>query len=517
MSSLQTNSFSSFDPATNEQIGTFAVMGQIDADSAVQQAREAASHWAVMTAPRRCAPLQRLHAALAAHAAALTAMLCRETGKPIQDAYGAELIPILSALEWLIRRAPGHLSRQAIQGVRHASRAPQPYGVIGVIGTWNYPLFLDLCPIAWALAAGNTVVWKPSELATATATIIHDRLQEAGLPVRLLTGDGGTGRALCRAGIDKLVFTGGISTGRSILAQLAEFGTPSVMELSGNDAMIVCPDADVSLAARSAAWGRCCNAGQSCVAPQRIYVAHEIVEPFLRECERVMDHLVAGRDFGPLRTPGLRERAHLLVQDAVKAGACLRRGGTFLPDQPGNWYRPTLLSACRDGMAVMAEDFFGPVLPICAVASEREAIERTDANRMALGASIWTRNLRRGREIAEDLRVGVAAVNTDTLLLAADPRLPFGGMAASGFGMQHGAAGLNEFVQWKTVAVSGTGGTRRHLFPYRSATLPILRGTVQFRSARTLAAKWYAVRSLIRAVKEYKNEETKKMQIGEKE
>lgn len=490
-------SFVSYNPATGQAIGTFPITTSAEVAEAVACARTEAERLRTLEGAERCRLLRRLHDGLANDADALTNTVAQEIGKPLQEAYGADLLPALASLRWLIGHAP-RLLRPHERGRR--GRYPEPYGVVGVIGTWNYPLLLDIAPIAWALAAGNAVVWKPSELSTATATAVHAHFKRAGLPVTLLPGDGSTGRALCRAGLDKLVFTGGVATGRAILAELAAQGTPAVMELSGNDAMIVCADADVDLAARSAVWGRCANAGQSCIAPQRFYVASEIYAPFLAACRRHLEALRPGIDYGPVRTQAFRLRVNEAVTASIAAGARLLLGGRSLEERPGFYYAPTLLADCSDTMDVVAQDLFGPVLPVCRVVSEEEAIRRANSCDLALGASVWTRSRARGRRIAAALRVGVVTVNSDTLLAAADPSLPFGGLRASGFGKQRGAEGLAEFVQWKVTVVSGGGGERRHLFPYRSGTASILRGLVAFQGARGGAARLSALRALARAV-----------------
>lgn len=451
----------------------------------------------------RCAALRRWRERLAADADGMAALVTTEIGKPLQESLGADLLPSLTAIRWLERETASHLRPRRVGG---AQLTAEPYGVVGVIGTWNYPLLLNVAPIAWALAAGNAVVFKPSELATASALRLTTHADAVGLPVVTVTGGGETGQALCRAGVDKLAFTGGVRTGRAILAELAASNTPAVMELSGNDAFVVCADADVAPAARSAVWGRVCNAGQSCIAPQRFYVVRERVSAFLEACQHEMESLRPGLDYGPMRTDPLRDAAHRLVWQAIAQGAELRAGGRYLTEKPGFYYAPTLLAKCTDEMPIVAQDFFGPVLTVCTVHDADEAIQRINANDMALGASLWTRDVRQGRALAARLRVGLAAINQDTLLLGANPALPFGGLRGSGFGKQRGAAGLEEFVNWKVTAAGASGGERRHLFPYRPATLPILRGLLAFQNAPTLRARLKALRQLARAAADYQQQ-----------
>ena len=470
---------------------------------AVEKARGAAESWAARTAGERCAALERLRLRIAANADSLARAVADEIEKPLQEAYGADVLPSLAALQWLERNAPNALRDRMIPGGRGAFAQAQPLGVVGVIGTWNYPLYLNIAPIGWALAAGNAVVWKPSELAEDSACELAALFEQAGLPVFVAMGGAETGRELCRAGCDKIAFTGGVATGRAILSELAKTGTSSVMELSGNDAMLVCADADISLAAQCAVWGRGSNAGQSCVAPQRIYVVREVYDAFLSECRREIETLQPGRDYGPLRTDALRQRAHTMVKDAIGRGARLRIGGFCLPDEAGFYYAPTLLADCHEGMLAVEQDFFGPVLCVCPISNEAEAVARTNSSEMALGASVWTRDARKARAIARNLRVGFVSIN-EILLDAANPALPFGGLRASGFGKQRGIAGLEEFVAWKTIAPHQSGGSRRHLFPYRTATLPILRGLITLQGAQGLKAKLSAARELTRAAMNWK-------------
>ena len=495
--------FLPYQPSTEETPHGFTIGSQLEVECAVAQAHAMSQTWRQRPVKERCAVLRRWRERLAADANGMAETVTAEIGKPLQESLGADLLPSLAALRWLEHETAKILRPRRIGNARLTAES---YGVIGVIGTWNYPLMLNVAPIAWALAAGNAVVFKPSELATASALRLMAHAEAVGLPVVTITGDSTTGQALCRSPIDKLAFTGGIHTGRAILAELAKRNIPSVMELSGNDAFLVCADADIPLAARSAVWGRVCNAGQSCIAPQRFYVVREQADAFLQACRQELERLRPGIDFGPMRTERLRDAAHHLVQQAVAQGAIVRSGGRCLTQLPGFHYAPTLLAACTDAMPIVSQDFFGPILPVCTVHNTDEALQRIQSNDMALGATIWTRDLHQGQALAARLQVGLVAINQDTLLLGANPALPFGGLRASGFGKQRGGAGLEEFVHWKVTATSTSGGKRRHLFPYHPATLPILRTLLSFQNAPTLRAKWKALRALTHAATDYQKQ-----------
>lgn len=502
--------FTSHNPRTGVAVGTYPVMGEDDVFCAVDRAQTLAGAWAARSPQERAAALRRVRDSIVADEANLTRTVCEEIGKPPQDAVGADMLALILGLDWLIANGPGLLTPRRIRGERHARLEAVPYGVVGVIGTWNYPLLLDGACVASALLAGNAVVWKPSELAPTCANALYKHFERAGLPLLLLSGDGTTGQALCLSDIDKLAFTGGVPTGRAILARLALRGIPSVMELSGNDALIVCADADIHAAAKAAVWARICNAGQSCVSPQRLYVVQSVAADFVAACERILSGLRPGLDYGPLRTDGLRGRVHALVSEAIGRGASLQSGGHCVEGAEfadGFYYAPTLLTNVDNTMPIMRQDFFGPVLCVQSVPDEEAAIALANDCDMGLGASIWTQDANKGRAIASRMKAGVVTVNMETLMTGARPALPFGGMGASGFGRQRGEAGLDEFAQWRTVCWQSAPGAQRHVFPYRDATLPILRGVLALKTAKGLGAKMQAFRQLGNAARDWQRKE----------
>ena len=302
------DTFSSYNPRNSALLGTFPVCSADEVSCAVASARGKQIAWGDKTADERVAVLRQLRHSIAQDADNLAAIVFEEIGKPLQEAYAADVLALIGGLDWLTSHLPRLLSARNIPGEKRAQLLPMPYGVVGVIGTWNYPLLLDGTTLAWALGAGNAVVWKPSELASVSAAMLYTHFERAGLPVVLVMGDGSAGQALCAVEerVDKLAFTGSVGTGRAILAQLSGQGIPSVMELSGNDALIVCADADVEGAARAAVWARICNAGQSCVSPQRLYVEATVYPAFLAACGKMLEELRAGTDYGPLRADGFR-------------------------------------------------------------------------------------------------------------------------------------------------------------------------------------------------------------------
>jgi acyl-CoA reductase-like NAD-dependent aldehyde dehydrogenase len=409
-------------------------------------------------------------------------VLCREIGKPVVEVYGGELLPTLRALAWLERHAGPALAPQRLRRFPSSRMLEwEPYGVVGLISPWNYPLFLTLPIIAAALAAGNTVLWKPSELALAASQAVFGVIQAAGLAevVRMLPGGPALGEAVVDAGCDKYVLVGSARTGRRVLERLGSRLTPAVAELSGVDPMIVCGDADVETAARSAAWARVSGAGQTCMSPRRLLVHEGVYPRFLEACREVLRSVRLGdpedprTELGPLRTEELRRAAAEAVEEAVAGGARRLCGGRPCGGT-GFYLQPALLADCEWDMRAFREDLFAPVLAVRPVRSVEEAVEAAKNSPYALTASVWTRSRARGREIARALRGGVVSVN-DVLLPGADPETPFGGSGASGYGRTRGEAGLREMVRPR-VADEGPAEwvPRRHLFPYRPGTLSIL-------------------------------------------
>lgn len=331
----------------------------------------------------------------------------------------------------------------------------EPLGVVGVITPCNYPIVLLLAPVLQAIAAGNAVIVKPSEHSTATARRIVELLMDTGLPADLVQIHAGGADAACElaaSGVDKIFFTGGSSGGRAIYRAAAEAMTPVVLELGGNDPMLVFADADVGRAAHAAVWGAFFNAGQSCIAVERCYVQRPIAASFIEQVVQLTRTLrTMGRsdddDIGPLRGEEEAARIGDLVADAVHRGATVLAGGTMAC---GRRYPPTVLGNVDANMRVMREETFGPVLPIQVFDDVEESIRLANESDLGLSASVWTRDRRLQQRLIRELQVGGLVVN-DALVHFAIPSLPFGGVKQSGFGRTQGRAGLLEFVRTKSV------------------------------------------------------------------
>ena len=455
---LAAETFESTSPATGEVVGTFPVCGPEEVELAVARARQAFVWWHGLGFDGRRDRLRRLQGALTRRREELLDLMHRENGKPVNEAL-MEVTLTLEHLEWAGKNAKKLLSAHKVPGSLTLMNiagevAYEPFGVIGVIGPWNYPLFTPMGSIAYALAAGNAVVFKPSEYTTAVGVFIEELVREAipEQPVfQVVTGLGQTGAALCRAGVDKIAFTGSAATGKKIMAAAAESLTPVLMELGGKDAMIVDSDADISRAASAAVFGGCSNAGQTCIGVERVYVVESAYDRFVDEVVRVSSHLRAGEaadsHIGPITMPKQLDIIAEHINEALDRGARAVVGGRESVRAP--YVDPVVLVDVPADAKVMRDETFGPVLPIVKVRDVDEAVALANDTSYGLGASVWGK--KRGREIAHRLRSGMAAVNS-VMAFAGFASLPFGGVGDSGFGRIHGEDGLKEFTRAKAVA-----------------------------------------------------------------
>ncbi|THA35096.1 aldehyde dehydrogenase family protein [Streptomyces sp. A1277] len=454
--------FTTRSPATGERIAEHPVDGPDEVARALSRARDAQAGWAALPASRRRDHLLRWKKALATGLGPVARTIAEETGKPAGDA-ALEVVLTLEHLAWAARNAERVLRRRKVgTGVftvhQRASLVYRPLGVIGVIGPWNYPLYTPMGSIGYALAAGNAVVFKPSELTPATGLLLAG-LFDAAVPeyaglLTTVTGPASTGDALARSGVDKLAFTGSPGTARKVMAVCAETLTPFLAECGGKDAVIVTADADLDAAADAIVWGALSNAGQTCAGVERVYAVREIHAAL---CARVAERAGklrpgAGPDatYGPMTLPGQVAIVEDHVTGAVSAGARALLGGPESVRAP--FVAPVVLTGVPEDAAAMTEETFGPVMAINAVAGVDEAVERANASRYALGAAVFCRSGRTGAAIAARLRAGAVSVNS-VLGFAAVPALPFGGSQDSGFGRIHGEEGLRAFTSVQSMTV----------------------------------------------------------------
>ncbi|MFN2562405.1 MAG: aldehyde dehydrogenase family protein [Jatrophihabitans sp.] len=444
-------------PATGESVGTFAVHTAADIAERVAKGRAAQIWWAELGFDGRKKRMSRWVRWLARDCDTLYDIGFRETGKPKADVQ-FELLAGLEDVRWAAAHAKRVLEEKrvapGIAMVNFDARVSyEPLGVIGIITPWNAPVYTAFCGMAYALAAGNAVILKPSELAAATGVYAVESFYKAnpdapeGL-VSWITGFGETGSALCKSGIDKLGFTGSVPTGRRVMAACAENLTPVLLELGGKDATVVADDADIDAAARSVVWGSMWNSGQACVGVERVYVVEKIRDEFLRKVEENAKQISVGMDelsdIGPMTVPAQIELIRRHVTDALDRGATALVGGLDSIQPP--YVHPIVLVDVPEESSAVQEETFGPVVVINTVADVDEAVRRANATSFGLGSSVFSKS--RGAEIAARLRAGGTTINS-VLTFVGMPSLPFGGVGDSGFGRFHGDDGLREFTRAK--------------------------------------------------------------------
>jgi aldehyde dehydrogenase (NAD+) len=450
--------FDSLDPRTGDVVGTWPVHSSDDVDAAVQRARVGAQWWSSLTFDERAEVLKAWAGVMTRRIAQLADVVHRETGKPHSDAT-LEAALALEHITWAAKNARKVLGRRKVSpGLVMANQAAtveyRPLGVVGVIGPWNYPVFTPLGSIAYALAAGNAVVYKPSELtpgvghwlAASFAEVVpdHDVFQ-------VITGFGETGAALCRAGVGKIAFTGSAATGRLVMGACAETLTPVVIEGGGKDAVIVDEDADLEAAADATLWGACSNAGQTCTGVERAYVHERVYDEFLSllldKARDLRAEDTPDARIGPITMPSQLEVIRSHIADALARGGRALLGG---PDAVGDRYvQPTVLVDVPEDSRAVQEETFGPTVTVTRVRDMDEAVAKANGTTYGLGSTVFAKA--RAMEIAERIRSGMTAIN-GVITFAAIPSLPFGGVGNSGFGRIHGPDGLREFAYAKAIA-----------------------------------------------------------------
>jgi succinate-semialdehyde dehydrogenase/glutarate-semialdehyde dehydrogenase len=455
----------SVNPATGEVVSRIPATPQSAIPAVFETARAAQKAWSGRPLQDRCAMLRKLRDVMFADRDDIANTVTRETGKPRAEAVLAEILLALDTADFLARQAPRWLRPERIPHhnialkVRSGWLEFDPQGVVAIISPWNFPFSIPMTELIPALVAGNAVVLKPSELTPVSGALVGELIDRAGFPkglVQILQGGGEVGAAIIEAGPAKVFFTGSVATGRRIAEACARKLIPSVLELGGKDAMIVLADADLDVTSSAAVWGGFTNCGQACLSVERIYVEQTVAEKFTQLCVEKTRKLRLGSpadteaDIGPMIRARQLERVEQQLRDAEQRGARILTGGNRRADLGPNFLEPTVVAQVDHSMQLMREETFGPVLAIRSVASADEAVALANDSPFGLSASIWTRNARRGRELASRIRAGSVMIN-DVASYYGISEAPHGGSGFSGWGRTHSRLGLLEMVQVKYV------------------------------------------------------------------
>ncbi|MFY1636609.1 aldehyde dehydrogenase family protein [Solwaraspora sp. WMMB335] len=444
-------------PADGTEVGRFPVAGAEQVDAAVIDARAASRWWIGLGDAQRRTRLLRWRSVITNRMTELAELMGREGGKPFADAV-VEITAAMEHLDWAARNARrvlGHRrTRTRLATAEFSGHLEyQPLGVVGVIAPWNYPVLIPMGAIAYALAAGNAVVFKASEYTPAVGQWLVDTFAEAvgeQPVVQIVHGLGQTGDALCRAGVDKISFTGSSRTARAVMTACAQTLTPVLIEAGGKDAMIVDDDADIEAAAEGCVWGAFTNAGQSCIGIERVYALAPIYDAFITTVVDKAGRLTVGASpddhIGPITMPGQLEIIRRHIDDALARGARAVLGGPAAVRPP--FVHPTVLVDVPPDSLAIREETFGPTVTITRVDTIDEAIALANDTRYGLGGAVFGK--RRAVQVARRMHSGMTSINS-TLTFVGFSELPFGGMGESGFGRTHGVDGLREFSRAKAI------------------------------------------------------------------
>jgi succinate-semialdehyde dehydrogenase/glutarate-semialdehyde dehydrogenase len=436
-------------------------------EDAVTRARAAQPAWQEAGVRQRLAIINEFQRLLNERKQQVACVITSEAGKPVAEALLTEVLVVLDTARFLLEETYGFLREQPLPHGNLATKAKtgrlirEPYGVIGIISPWNYPFSIPATETLAALATGNAVVLKPSELTPRCVLELATLLHDAGVPkdiFQVVIGEGSAGAALIESGIGKLIFTGSVATGLRVAQTAAARLLPVVLELGGKDPMMVLDDADVDVASSGAVWGAFVNAGQACLSVERCYVHRSIYDAFVSACVEKTKRLRVGNgadpntDIGPLIRERQIQTVERHVADARSRGARVMTGGERLASLGPNYYSPTVLADATHEMLIMHEETFGPVLPIMPFDADAEAIRLANESDYGLAASVWTRDRDRGEKVARQINAGTVMVN-DAISCFGITEAPHGGVKASGIGRTHGRYGLEEMVRMKYLDV----------------------------------------------------------------
>ncbi|WP_427132443.1 aldehyde dehydrogenase family protein [Pseudarthrobacter sp. S9] len=437
-----------YDPATGQPVGEAPVHTVEDLENAIEAATAAQPAWAALGHEARSAALLRAADAVERSAEELARLLSREQGKPLNGPNARFEVGACSA--WLRATAATPLDPETVvdDGETRAELHYRPIGVVGAIGPWNWPMMITVWQIAPALRMGNAVVVKPSEYTPLSVLALVEILNQE-LPDGLLTvvsGGRDVGARLAEhPGIGKIMFTGSTATGKAIIRSSADTVKRLTLELGGNDAGIVLPDADPKAIAEGLFWGAFINTGQTCAALKRLYVHDDIYDAVCEELTSVAKAMPMGvgldeaNVLGPLQNKQQYDIVAKLVDAAKDSGATVLLGGNPDPDQPGYFYPTTLIADIDNNNPLVTEEQFGPALPIIRYTTVDEAVALANGLDVGLGASVWSADPAEARKVAARIQAGTVWINKHG---AVDPRIPFGGSKQSGYGLEFGAEGL---------------------------------------------------------------------------
>ncbi|MCK5797822.1 MAG: aldehyde dehydrogenase family protein [Deltaproteobacteria bacterium] len=502
-------------PTTGMQIGTSPTDSVGDVFDAVKRSRAAQAAWAELPVKERARAIFRIRDYIVSNADALADTISQDNGKTRIDAMGTELLPAAMAAHYYAKHAKRFLSDKRLRpgNLLLANKISKitrvPLGVVGVISPWNYPFAIPFSEIVMALLAGNGVILKVATETQLVGRALERCIQAGELPEGLFAHLNVPGRlaggAFLEAGIDKLFFTGSVPVGKKLMAKAAETLTPVSLELGGNDAMLVCADADLDRAVGGAVWAGLQNCGQSCGGVERIYVHASISDAFMEKLKTRVEALRVGPDvdhrcdLGAMTTTRQMVLVREHVADALDRGAAIFAQTSVPEGDTGNFLPAMVLTNVDHSMRVMREETFGPLLGVMKVATMDEAVSFANDSDLGLTASVWGQDRKSAEVLARQLRAGSVTIN-DHLMSHGLAETPWGGFKESGIGRTHGALGFDEMTQPQCIVHDYLPGVRRNMWwhPFSARVYEGLRGILDLLYGRGVGQRLEGARQLAR-------------------
>ncbi len=502
-------------PATLETLGEVYLASENECRLALEAAHRAFPLWKRTTPADKKKIFRAARDVLLRRSREVAELVCREKGSPLVEAMGVDVLTGLELLDYY-----GHSLEKVRAPKKQKLHLPlfahktnafhfQPLGVTLVISPWNFPFIIPFGDALSALAAGNTVVLRPSSTTPFTGLVIGEIFQEAGLPAGVLNiVNSRTAQAeflISDPTVETIMFTGSVEVGRRVMELASRNLTHVILELGGKDPMIVLDDADLERAVRGALWGGFMNTGQSCASIERVYADQRIVDRFLdrlvnlTKALRVGDPLDPETDIGPMTTLSQLETVETQIAEARSKGAVVLCGGARSQALPGYFLMPAVLSKVDHSMKIMKEETFGPALPVMAVSGIDEALALANDCDYGLTASVWTRDRKRAAFLAENLEAGTVTVN-DHMFSFTDPKAIWGGIKKTGVGRSHGPYGLLEISNIKFVSMDfDKRRDQNWWYPYGAEKRALWEKVMVLLHHRSLIKRFKAMTALLRS------------------
>jgi acyl-CoA reductase-like NAD-dependent aldehyde dehydrogenase len=503
----------SINPATLEPVGEVPVTQPEQVENTVQAARDGFYNWRARRLQDRASLLRIAGQRILERREEIARTITLEMGRPYAESFSVEVEASIDLIMYYTKRAHLFLNERPVPlhnvlFLRRDSRVHfQPLGVLGVICPWNWPLLIPLGVILPALLAGNSVVFKPSEVTPLVGELIQGFFCEAGVPesvFKVIHGDGHVGAALVRSSIDKVFFTGSTHVGQKVMEMTAQTQKKAVLEMGGSDPAIVCDDAELETSASGIVWGGFSNCGQNCNSIERIFVHQNIYNRFLKllvertKRLRIGNGLHEDMDIGPLASQLQLKKMEHFIKKAGRAGATIETGGYAVSGKTGLFFHPTVLSAEVPLKICFDEEIFGPVVIVTPVQNDSEAIQFANESAFGLAASVWTGNRKRGLMIARQIEAGSVMIN-DVIVSFGMTEAGWTGIKQSGIGWVHGEKGLDEMVNIQYINRDPQNKMQKiWWFPYSRLLIDAMKAGMDFLFHRNLLKRIGALPVVLR-------------------